>query len=207
MSRNSGRVAGRLAGIPHRVPTYHGPREWVNPAFAAMDTAVNALGFYTEMIARANSVATTFKRKGLAVVVNGQSVPQAFSRAEARGALGLPAEGLVLGQLGRLSYQKNQSFSLDLLQQLPEASLVLVGIGPDEREIGSQIEARGLRGRVHIVPSIPHQRIGLLFSAVDLVLFPSRYEGLSLAAIEAIHAGVPPLCSDIPSFCEMFIHS
>ncbi len=47
----------------------------------------------------------------------------------------------------------------------------------------------------------------LFFSAVGLVLFPSRYEGLSLAAIEAIHAGVPPLCSEIPSFREMFIHS
>ncbi len=200
-------VAGRIAGVPHRVPTYHGPREWVNPVFATIDSIVNALGFYTEMIACANSVAATFKRKGLAVVVNGQSVPKGFSRAEARAALGLPVDGLVLGQLGRLSYQKNQSFSLDLLQQLPDASLVLVGIGPDDATIKSQIEKRGLQQRVHIVASIPHDRIGLFFSAVDLVLFPSRYEGLSLAAIEAIHAGVPPLCADIPSFREMFVGS
>ena len=39
------------------------------------------------------------------------------------------------------------------------------------------------------------------------MLFPSRFEGLSLAAIEAIHAGVPALCTDIPSFREMFAGS
>ncbi len=36
------------------------------------------------------------------------------------------------------------------------------------------------------------------------MLFPSRYEGLSLAAIESIHAGIPLVCSDIPSFRELF---
>ena len=197
-------VAGRIAGVSHRIPTYHGPRDWVNPTFVAVDTLINALGFYTQMVACANSVAASFKRKDIAVVVNGQSVPQSFSPGEARAALGLPMEGFLLGQLGRLSHQKNQRFTLELLQQLPEASLVLVGIGPDEREIRSQIKASGLEHRVRIIPSITHNRIGVFFSAVDLVLFPSRYEGLSLAAIEAIHAGVPPLCSDIPSFHEMF---
>jgi len=200
-------VAGRLAGIRHRVPTYHGPRDWVNPTFATIDTIVNRLGFYTQMIACANSVAETFNRKGLAVVVNGHDVPKASSRAEARTALGLPADGLILGQIGRLSDQKNQGFSLDLLQQLPKAVLVLVGIGPDEASLRSQIEATGLAERVRIIPSIEHERIGLFYSAIDLVLFPSRYEGLSLAAIEAIHAGVPSLCTDIPSFREMFAAS
>ncbi len=71
----------------------------------------------------------------------------------------------------------------------------------------SQIESAALADRVHIVPAIAHGRIGLFYSAIDLALFPSRYEGLSLAGIEAIHAGVPALCSDIPSFREMFAAS
>ncbi len=128
-------------------------------------------------------------------------------RAQARAALGLPADGVMLGQIGRLSHQKNQDFSIELLQQLPQAHLVLVGIGPDEARDQGAYRRRRLADRVHIVPAIAHDRIGLFYSAVDLVLFPSRYEGLSLAAIEAIHAGVPPLCSDIPSFKEMFAAS
>ncbi len=200
-------VAGLLAGVRHRVPTYHGPREWVTPAFAAADDIVNWLGFYTQMIACANTVAETFNRKSMEVVVNGHDVPKAFPRNEALTALGFPADRLILGQIGRLSYQKNQSFSLELLHQLPEAHLVLVGIGPDELSLKAQIADAGLTERVSIIPAIAHDRIGMFYSAIDLVLFPSRYEGLSLAAIEAIHAGVPPLCTDIPSFREMFAAS
>ena len=73
--------------------------------------------------------------------------------------------------------------------------------------VRSQIETAGLAERVRIIPAIAHGRVGLFYSAIDLVLFPSRYEGLSLAAIEAIHAGVPSLCTDIPSFREMFAAS
>jgi len=197
-------VVGLLAGVRHRVPTYHGPKPWVTPHFAVLDDIVYRLGFYTRMIACANSVAESFGRDDMTVVVNGHDVPQKFPPAEARAALGLPGDARVLGQIGRLSYQKNQSFSIELLQRLPDMHLLLVGIGPDEATLKAQIAAAGLTDRVHIVPAVAHDRIGLFYSAVDLVLFPSRYEGLSLAAIEAIHAGVPALCSDIPSFREMF---
>jgi glycosyltransferase involved in cell wall biosynthesis len=200
-------VAGRIAGIRNRIPTYHGPRTFVTPSLMALDDIVHWLGLYRQMIACANNVAATYHRNDMAVVVNGHDVPKVFSRAEARTALGLPPDAVILGQIGRLSHQKNQSFSLDLLQRLPEAVLVLLGIGPDEASLKSQIQAAGLTQRVHIVPAIAHGRIGLFYSAIDLALFPSRYEGLSLAGIEAIHAGMPALCSDIPSFREMFAAS
>jgi glycosyltransferase involved in cell wall biosynthesis len=200
-------VAGRIAGIHNRVAAYHGPRWMAKRSLTIIDEVVSKFGCYTRMIACGNSVAETFNRKGLAVIVNGHNIPRAYSRAGARTALGLPPDGLILGQIGRLSHQKNQGFSLDLLQQLPQALLVLLGIGPDETALRSQIDAAGLAERVRIIPSIAHERIGLFYSAVDLVLFPSRYEGLSLAAIEAIHAGVPALCADIPSFREMFAAS
>lgn len=200
-------VAGRIAGIRNRIPTYHGPRAFVTPSLMALDDVVYWFGLYTHMIACANNVAETYYRDDMAVVVNGHDVPQAFSRAEARTALGLPADALIFGQIGRLSHQKNQSFSLELIQRMPEARLVLLGIGPDEALLKSRIEAAGLTQRVHIIPAIAHNRIGLFYSAIDLVLFPSRYEGLSLAGIEAIHAGVPALCTDIPSFREMFAAS
>jgi glycosyltransferase involved in cell wall biosynthesis len=200
-------VAGAIAGIRNRVPTYHGPRAFVTPSLMALDDGVYRLGLYTQMIACANTVAETYGRDDMGVVVNGHDVPTTFSRPEARAALGLPADGLILGQIGRLSQQKNQSFSLDLIRKLPQAVLVLLGIGPDEAALRSQIEAAGIADRVRIVPAIAHGRIGLFYSAIDLALFPSRYEGLSLAAIEAIHAGVTSLCTDIASFRELFAAS
>jgi glycosyltransferase involved in cell wall biosynthesis len=204
-------LAGRLAGIPNRVSAYHGPFWSANQTLMNLDALVASLGFYTQMVACSHSVAESFVARSAAyaptaVLVNGQSPPRLYPRTEARAELGLP-DGIILGQIGRLSHQKNQGFSLDLMRDLPDALLVLVGMGPDESAVRAQIDAAGIAQRVRIIPVIAHDRIGMFYSAVDLVLFPSRYEGLSLAAIEAIHAGVPLLCTDIPSFREMFASS
>ena len=209
-------VGGWIAGVRDRISAYHGPFWSANQTLMNLDALVASLGFYTQMVACSNSVAESFRARSKAydpveTIVNGHTAPRLFPREEARAELGLPANGFVLGQIGRLSHQKNQGFSLELMQglkhDLPEAQLVLLGIGPDESAVRAQIAAEGIADRVRIIPAIAHDRIGAFYSAVDLVLFPSRYEGLSLAAIEAIHAGVPLLCTDIPSFQELFAAS
>jgi glycosyltransferase involved in cell wall biosynthesis len=206
-------IAGRLAGVRNRVATLHNPADRFNRALMTADRAIAALGFYRHIVACSRSVADSFARFGprylrhVSIVPNGHPAPRLIARAEARSRLGLPADGVVLGQIGRLSAQKNQAFSVELLRDLPGDTLLVVGIGPDEKALKAQVEAAGLGKRVRLIPAIEHSRMGEFYSAVDLVLFPSRFEGLSLAGIEAIHAGVPLLCSDIASFREMFASS
>ena len=201
-------IGGRIAGIRNRVPTYHIPSEHQDSTLMRLDRIAGWLGFYTRMIACAKCVAETYRgaayARSLVVVANGQKKPRAFSRADARNELGLPSNGVVIGQIGRLCYQKNQVFTLDLLKDLPDVMLLLVGTGPDSAALSTKIADAGLQDRVRIVSAIDYERIGLFYAAVDVVVFPSHFEGLSLSAIEAIHAGVPLLCSDIPSFREMF---
>jgi len=141
------------------------------------------------------------------VIPNGHRKPVMIDRAKARAEFKLPVEGPVLGQLGRLYHQKNQCFSIGLLRDLLAASLLMVGTGPDETVVRFAITAGGFERRTRLVLSLAHDRIGDFYSAIDVALFPSSFEGLSLAAIEAIHAGVPLVCSDIPSFREMFRNS
>ena len=74
-------VAGAIAGIRNRVPTYHGPRAFVTPSLMALDDVVYRLGLYTQMIACANTVAETYGRDDM-VVVNGHDIPTTFSRAK-----------------------------------------------------------------------------------------------------------------------------
>jgi glycosyltransferase involved in cell wall biosynthesis len=206
-------VAGRIAGVPMRVATLHNPAGQFNRVLMALDRLFGSLGLYNSVVACSQSVADTFRGNGtryrerLSVVRNGHAAPVMIARSDARQRLGLPPDGIVLGQIGRLSAQKNQSFSLDLIRDLPDAHLLMVGIGPDKAALKAKIEVLRLGSRVHVLPAIDHARIGEFYSAVDLVLFPSQFEGLSLAGIEAIHAGVPLLCSDIPSFREMFEQS
>jgi len=203
-------AAGRLAGIPKRIATLHNPAGEFRPLLMRLDRVFGKLGLYTQIVACSASVAETFQQNGpdycerLAVIRNAHAAPALVERRQARAELGLPLEGMLLGQIGRISAQKNQDFSVSLLSDTPGAHLLLVGSGPDEPVVKAKIAADELGHRTHLRSAVDHARIGAFYSAVDLVLFPSRFEGLSLAAIEAIHAGVPLLCSDIPSFRELF---
>ncbi|HET7806590.1 MAG TPA: glycosyltransferase family 4 protein [Pseudolabrys sp.] len=203
-------VAGALAGVRHRVGTHHLPYDQFNPVLMKFDGVAGRVGLYSDLVACGHSVADTYRHNGeaymqrLKVIPNGHRKPVPADRAAARAAFGLPPKGAVLGQLGRLYHQKNQRFSIGLLRDLPGTSLLIVGSGPDEDLVRSEIASRGYEDRVRLQLHLDHARIGEFYSAIDAVLFPSSFEGLSLAAIEAIHAGVPLICSDIPSFREMF---
>ena len=206
-------IGGLLAGVHNRIATLHIPADRFDPTLMHIDRIAGGLGVYSHIIACGQSVADTFAKNGPAyarrmmVIANGHTKPVLIERNKARAKFGLSQDGLVLGQFGRLYYQKNQLFSLDVLKSLPGASLMLVGTGPDEDAVKAAMADGAIAGRAHWQRAIPHSRIGEFYSAVDMVLFPSLFEGLSLAAIEAIHSGVPLLCSDIPSFREMFQHS
>ena len=203
-------LAGWLAGVGDRVATHHLPHDQFNRVLMWLDGWAGRLGLYRHIVACSHSVAVTYRQNGpvymrrLTVIPNGHRKPALIGRATARDEFGLPAKGPVLGQLGRLYHQKNQVFTIGLLRDLPDASLLMLGSGPDEDLVKSTIASGDFEDRVRLVRHIAHDRIGEFYSAIDLVLFPSSFEGLSLAAIEAIHAGVPLLCSDIPSFREMF---
>jgi glycosyltransferase involved in cell wall biosynthesis len=203
-------VAGAFAGVRHRVGTHHLPYNQFNPALMKLDGIAGRVGLYSDLVACGRSVADTYRQNGeaymrrLRVIANGHRKPAPADRAAARAEFGLPPAGAVLGQLGRLYHQKNQRFSIGLLRDLPDTSILIVGSGPDEDLIRSEIASHGYEDRVRLHLHIDHTRIGEFYSAIDAVLFPSSFEGLSLAAIEAIHAGVPLICSDIPSFREMF---
>jgi glycosyltransferase involved in cell wall biosynthesis len=194
-------IGGLLAGVHNRIATLHIPADRFDPILMRIDRIAGGLGVYSHIIACGQSVADTFAKNGPAyarrmmVIANGHTKPVLIERNKAR------------AKFGRLYYQKNQLFSLDVLKSLPGASLMLVGTGPDEDAVKVAMADGAIAGRAHWQRAIPHSRVGEFYSAVDMVLFPSLFEGLSLAAIEAIHSGVPLLCSDIPSFREMFQHS
>lgn len=115
-----------------------------------------------------------------------------------RAALSLPQDALLVGHVGRFSAQKNHRFLIEifavLLQQVPSAHLVLVGDGPLRPEIEEMVAAMGMSQHVHwlgVRSDVPH-----ILGALDLFLFPSRYEGMGIALIEAQAAGLPCVAAD-----------
>lgn len=104
----------------------------------------------------------------------------------------------VIGNIGRLHFQKNQLFALDIMNELikliPNAKLVLVGDGPDKEELSKKIKKLNLTSYVLLVGR--QKDISGWLSAFDLFLFPSKFEGLPIAGLEAQGNGLPILASD-----------
>lgn len=107
-------------------------------------------------------------------------------------------DAYIIGNIGRLHFQKNQQFLIDvfaeIVKQLPEARLVLIGQGEDETMLKEKVDKFGLNDKVHFA-GVQYDIQGW-FSAFDFFLFPSLFEGLPLVALEAQANGIPMLASD-----------
>ncbi|MEG0304892.1 MAG: glycosyltransferase family 1 protein [Oscillospiraceae bacterium] len=107
-------------------------------------------------------------------------------------------DALLIGQVGRFCKVKNQIFTLEILKtmlyQMPNVKLMLVGMGPEEENIRKYILENKLMDYVIVVP--PHKDIFAFYSAFDVLLIPSLYEGLTLVAVEAQSCSLPCVISD-----------
>ena len=103
----------------------------------------------------------------------------------------------VVGNIGRLHFQKNQSFVIDVFKELldicPDARLLLVGQGEDEEKLKEKVKVLGIDDKV-IFTGVQYN-ISVWLSAMDFFLFPSVFEGLGIAVLEAQANGVNSLTS------------
>lgn len=93
----------------------------------------------------------------------------------------------VIGHVGRFTSQKNHSFLIDVFNEIQkkhdDSILFLVGDGPLLEKIKNKVKSFGIQDKV-IFAGI-HSDIEKYYSAMDLFLFPSIYEGLGMTFIEA----------------------
>ena len=118
-------------------------------------------------------------------------------RSRMRMELGIE-ETFVLGNVGRLCSQKNQSFLLDIFKEIikiePKSVLLLVGDGEDREKLQRKADDLQITEKVIFYGVSTH--IPELFSAMDVFVFPSLFEGLGIVAVEAQATGLPVVCSE-----------
>ncbi|MEM7383640.1 MAG: glycosyltransferase [Verrucomicrobiota bacterium] len=136
-------------------------------------------------------------RVPIEVVYNGIDLSrlQPRSRSQARNQLGLSQEKQLVGLAGRVQFdQKGQDFFLRSLANWnrPDTELVIAGDGPDLSKLKGIAEAQNLP--VHFL-AWQNDPV-LLYSSLDVLVMPSRFEGFPLVMIEAIQCGIPVLASD-----------
>lgn len=126
---------------------------------------------------------------------NVPAVGSPVERDVARNVLGLAPDAIVVGWVGRLSHEKGAD-RLPLLIADPSTSFVLsvIGDGPLRGELSSQLRALShVDVRWHGV----RHNVGSLVSAFDVLVLPSRTEGMPMVVLEALVAGVPVVAFDV----------
>ena len=123
-----------------------------------------------------------------------------------RKQLGL-SDQLVVGHVGRFNPQKNHPFIIDVFEavhrQWPDSVLLLVGDDSCDggKQIHHKVKSLGLENNVKFLGI--RSDVSDLLQAMDVFLFPSLFEGLSVASIEAQASGLPLLISDkVPIECK-----
>ncbi|MFC8128409.1 glycosyltransferase [Streptomyces sp. NPDC057302] len=203
-------LAARLA-LRGSVPTVFQPHAWSFEAVGGV-TARLALRWErfgarwaTRMVCVSEAERRTGQRCGIdarwSVIPNGVDVERFRPRAvrAARADLGLsPQEPLVVC-VGRLCRQKGQDVLLrawaGVTERMPGARLVLVGEGPDEAGLREQAPAS-----VRFAGAV--QDATLWYQAADLVVLPSRWEGMALVPLEAMACARSVVVTDVDGACE-----
>lgn len=190
----------KLAGVKNRIAHSHNStcpnmkvHKLLNPYFRTV---------YTKALACGKLAGDwLFGENNFEVLPNGFHTGDfAFSekeRAVVRTKLGVENQ-LLIGHIGRINEQKNQEYLLDIFKEVAairdDAILLIVGTGPDEEKIKSRVKEHPYRNRIILYGETDNPTA--LYSAMDIFVFPSRYEGLPVVLLEAQISGLPCVVSD-----------
>jgi glycosyltransferase involved in cell wall biosynthesis len=134
------------------------------------------------------------------------ALPKEFNRDSFRAGLGAKETNMVVGTIGRLSWEKGfdlliKAFS-EVLKKNPHSLLVIVGDGPQKLEL----EKLSLELKIskHVSFTGYRKDISSLMSAFDVFVISSRLESFSLTAVEAMLIGTPIVITDRLSSKDLF---
>lgn len=199
-----GRVAARAAGVPVVVSTEHSTertqisakRRWGMRLTAPLVQRVAAV---SKAVAEA-AVGRTPSLAGKVVVI-----PNGIELEPWMRAVPLPREGwragagdFVIGCVGRLDAAKAQDVLVDAVAEAGDRRWIVVvaGDGPLREPLAARARDRGVESQFRWLGF--HDDVPALLAAVDVYVQPSRYEGHSMALLEAMASGRACVVSDIP---------
>ncbi len=186
-SHNSQNMDSKLRGLIHNI-NKRKLDKWATDYWACSEEA--ALWFYNDRLIDKS-----------VVIKNAIDVKRFeyddVKRSVVREEIGVKDEFLI-GNIGRLHFQKNQTFALDVFKEYlevnPNSQLILIGEGEDREALKQKCESLDIQDKV-IFTGL-RKDINAWLSAFDVFLFPSLFEGLPIALLEAEASGVPVVGSE-----------
>ena len=203
-----GRLAARLAKVPVVISTLHNCDRWAQNPFFSRIYGFTAR-FARKIIAVSDEVREYAIAQNLSSPETLKTIPNAisienFKRDEAVGAkirseFGISSTAPLLGIVARLSEQKDHANFLHaaaLISQVqPQARFLIVGDGVLRQSLQELANSLGL-GESVIFCGI-RRDTQAIYSALDVLVFSSRWEGLPVVLLEGMAAGLPVVATDV----------
>ena len=128
--------------------------------------------------------------------------------AAARAALGIEPATIAVGTVTRLMPSKGNEYLVDAVPELtrrhPRVRVFIVGEGELQQELQAQAAALGITDR--LVFAGFQRDVAAVLAALDIVVFPSLWEGTPLTAFEALAAGKPIVATDADGLLDILTH-
>jgi glycosyltransferase involved in cell wall biosynthesis len=150
----------------------------------------------------------------ITVQYNGVDLTRIAAAPSARTSLvnriGCARDDRLLGVVARLHRQKAPDVALRIFAELAGRSsdirLAFVGSGPMEPDLRQMAASLEIDDRVSFLGSVPHDDVFGLLKAFDVLLLPSRWEGLPGVVLEALAARVPVVATSVGGTPEVIVH-
>ncbi len=189
----------RLAGLRYLVrvcgpdiPGFEQRYRWLYPILSPVIRAVwcSAETVIAKCEREASMIQAVDDSVPISIIPNGVDIT-AFQPGEA-----IPDVGpLRLLCVGRLIERKGQHYLIDAVKRLTDEGvdvrLDLVGAGDARAAYESQMRERGLEDRVRFAGYVPREEIAAYYARSHVFVLPSYNEGMSVATLEAMAAGLP----------------
>lgn len=184
--------------LPERMIGEQRPKERDACRFLLDNDNLQIIALHDEM---ANEINEGFNITNTKVIRNGIDFNRfnklTKSKEEIRKEFNISGDAYLIGHIGRFTYQKNHEFLINVFNEVlklnDKAHLLLIGEGKLKVDVELQIEKLGIKDKVTIISN--RSDIPELLNAMDVFVFPSRWEGLGIVLIEAQVSGTPCIVS------------
>ncbi|MGC2769718.1 MAG: glycosyltransferase [Candidatus Acidiferrum sp.] len=194
-------LAARLAEVPVTATCHNWLGEsWSMRAYARLDRYL--LRFFDGVAAVSNSVAEQLEHTGtrqrMRVIANG--VPTRGPGIESRLADQIrKGDRLVVGAVGRLSLEKGAAVLIEAASKIcpdfPQAFFVVVGDGPLRSSVEAGVRELGITGQFLFTGE--RNDVDQIYRSFDVYVLPSFQEGMPMALLEAMAAGLPVVATKV----------
>jgi teichuronic acid biosynthesis glycosyltransferase TuaC len=122
-------------------------------------------------------------------------------RTVIRAKLGLT--GPVWLTVGHLVALKGVHIAIAALARVPDATLLIVGEGPEQRKLRGLVEQLGLHARVRLLGAVPHAELCDYYNAADVLVQASSREGMPNVVLESLACGTPVVAAPFAGISEL----